>query len=97
MKTKEFLSKYNLKKGWDNAKGGKFIADMTSEFTQIVETSNAKEDIRAFNNAVKIIRTKWNAISNKIPYGIPPKVWAYFYATVVAKTRDTLFPMEAAQ
>lgn len=97
MKTKEFLTKYNLKNGWDNTKGGKFIADMASEFTQIVETSNAKEDVRAFNNAVKIIRTKWNAISNKVPYGIPPKVWSYFYAAIVVKTRDTLFPTEAAQ
>ena len=47
-----------------------------------------------FENAVRALRTKWDAINNKTVGQLPDKLWNYFYATVIAKMRNELFPSE---
>lgn len=94
MKTKEYLDKYNLHKGWNTKIQNEFISDMTSELEAQMMLNKAEDNIRGFNNALRCIKMKWDSISNKIPYGIPEGLWNYFFATVVAPLREQMCPRE---
>ena len=94
MKTKEYLYKYNLHKGWNTKIQNEFISDMTSELEAQLMLNKAEDNIRGFDNALRCIRMKWDSISKKIPYGIPDKLWNYFFATVVAPLREQMCPRE---
>lgn len=94
MKTKEYLDKYNLHKGWDTKIQNEFISDMTSELEAQLMLNKAEDNIRGFNNALRCLRMKWDSISKKIPYGIPEGLWNYFFATVVAPLREQMCPRE---
>lgn len=91
MKTKEYISKYNLDKGV-NFSHNDFISDLTFDFITLLEVGNATKNIKGYENAVRAIRMKWDAISNKTMGVLPDKLWNYFFATVIAKTRNELFP-----
>lgn len=94
MKTKEYLDKYNLHKGWNTKIQNEFISDMTSELEAQLMLNKAEDNIRGFNNALRCLKMKWDSISNKIPYGIPEGLWNYFFATVVASLREQMCPRE---
>lgn len=94
MKTKEYLDKYNLHKGWNTKIQNEFISDMTSELEAQLMLNKAEDNIRGFDNALRCLRMKWDSISKKIPYGIPDKLWNYFFATVVAPLREQMCPRE---
>lgn len=94
MKTKEYLDKYNLHKGWNTKIQNEFLSDMTSELEAQLMLNKAENNIRGFDNALRCIRMKWDSISKKIPYGIPDKLWNYFFATVVAPLREQMCPRE---
>ena len=94
MKTKEYLDKYNLHKGWNTKIQNEFISDMTSELEAQLMLNKAEDNIRGFNNALRCLRMKWDSISKKIPYGIPEGLWNYFFATVVASLREQMCPRE---
>lgn len=94
MKTKEYLDKYNLHKGWNTKIQNEFISDMTSELEAQLMLNKAEDNIRGFDNALRCIRMKWDSISKKIPYGITDKLWNYFFATVVAPLREQMCPRE---
>lgn len=94
MKTKEYLDKYNLHKGWNTKIQDEFISDMTSELEAQLMLNKAEDNIRGFDNALRCLRMKWDSISKKIPYGIPDKLWNYFFATVVAPLREQMCPRE---
>lgn len=94
MKTKEYLDKYNLHKGWNTKIQNEFISDMTSELEAQLMLNKAEDNIRGFNNALRCLRMKWDSISKKIPYGIPEGLWNYFFATVVAPLREQMCPRE---
>lgn len=94
MKTKEYLDKYNLHKGWNTKIQNEFISDMTSELEAQMMLNKAEDNIRGFNNALRCVKMKWDSISNKIPYGIPEGLWNYFFATVVAPLREQMCPRE---
>ena len=66
MKTKEYLDKYNLHKGWDTKIQNEFISDMTSELEAQLILNKAEDNIRGFDNALRCIRMKWDSISKKI-------------------------------
>lgn len=97
MKPKEFIEKYNLNSGWKMFIQDEFLTDMTSELLALLETYHAEKNIKGFDNAVNVIRMKWDAISKKIPYGIPEKLWGYYFATTIAKFREKMFPKEMAK
>lgn len=96
MKPKEFIDKYNLSKGWNKHKQNEFLSDMTSELLALLETYHAESNIKGFDNAVNVIRMKWDAIDKKIPFGIPEKLWDYYFATTIAKIREEMCPEEMA-
>lgn len=96
MKPKDFIEKYNLNRGWNKYKQNEFLTDMTSELLALLETYHAENNIKGFDNAVNVIRMKWDAIDKKIPYGIPEKLWGYYFATTIAKIREQMCPDEMA-
>lgn len=94
MKPKEFIQKYGIKNGWDAKHQNDFLQDLTSELLAFLEYNKAENNIRGFDNAVKVIRMKWDAISNKIRFGLPDKLWSYFWATIVVKLREEFCPKD---
>lgn len=70
---------------------------MTSELIAQLEYCKAENNIKGFDNALKVIRMKWDAISNKIPFGLPDGMWKYFFATVVSPLREKTCPREMQQ
>jgi len=104
MKPKEFIEKYHLAEGWakgwpsDNKRRQKqFITDMTSELLAMLEYNKAQDNIKGFDNAVNAIKSKWDGIDKKIPYGLPEKLWGFFFATVVAPLREEFCPRQMEQ
>lgn len=94
MKPKDFIEKYNISSGWRNSIQKGFLNDLTEELISFLELYKAKDNIKGFDNSVKVIRMKWDAISNKISYGLPEGVWRYFYATVIVPMRKEFCPKE---
>lgn len=93
MKPKQYIKKYNLDKGGvDKFSHSEFVADLTFDFITLLEVGRATENIKGFENAVRAIRMKWDGIHNKTLGQLPDKLWNYFFATVIAKTREELFP-----
>lgn len=93
MKTKEYVLKYKLNES-SKFNHKDFISDITFDFISLLEVGNATKNIKGFENAVRALRTKWDAINNKTVGQLPDKLWNYFYATVIAKMRNELFPSE---
>jgi hypothetical protein len=97
MKPLQYVQKYNLNTN-SNFNHSEFIQDLTTDFLTLLEiskTSTGKYVLAGFENTVRAIRQKWDGISNKtIGVGLPDKLWNYFYATVIVKMRQELFPDE---
>lgn len=94
MKPKEYIQYFQLEKGWNTKVQEEFLQKLTSELLAFLEYNKAVNNIKGFDNAVKVIRMKWDSISNKIPNGLPEKLWSYFWATTVSKLREELCPRE---
>ena len=94
MKPIEFVRKYDLQSGWKPRVKNSFLQDMTNELLAFCEVNRVNDNIKAFDNAVKVVRMKWDAISRKIAGGLPEKLWNYWWATVVVKIRAELCPTE---
>lgn len=94
MKPKEFIEKHGLSNGWKSNKQNDFLNDVTSELLSFLEMYHANNNIKGFENALKVIKMKWDSISKKIPGGIPEKLWNYYFATVIAPMREQMCPDE---
>jgi hypothetical protein len=91
MKPLDYIKKYNLDKGV-NFSHNEFISDLTMDFITLLEVGNARGNIKGYNNAVNAIRMKWDGIDKKTAGQLPEKLWKYFFASVIAKLREELFP-----
>jgi len=99
MKPIHYIKKYDLNKGV-NFSHNEFIQDFTTDFLTLLEigkTNTGKYVLSGFENTVRAIRMKWEGINNKTLGELPESLWKYFYATVIAKMRDELFPEEKAR
>lgn len=95
MKTQEYIAKYRLNADREHHFNyQQFVADLTQDFEALLETGNARSNIKGYENAVRAIRMKWDAINNKTVGELPSGLWNYFYATVVARRKKELFPQE---
>ena len=93
MKTKEYVKKYKLNES-GKFNHSEFVSDLTIDFLTLLEVGKAQKNIKGFDNAVRAIRMKFDAINNKTVGCIPEKLWKYFFATVIAKIREECFPIE---
>ena len=99
MKTNEYIRKYKLNEGLKELNHSTFIQDFTTDFLTALEIGRNKEgylNIKGFENSVRAIRQKWDGIDKKTMGQMPEKLWNYFYATVIAKMKNELFPEEMA-
>lgn len=93
MTTKEYILKYKLNSS-DKFNHSDFVQDLASDFIALLEINKANDNIKGFDNAVKCVRMKFNAISNKTLGVFPEKLWNYFFATVIAKLREEICPKD---
>lgn len=96
MNTKEYVTKYKLNVS-NQFNHNEFVADLTNDFITLLEVGNSTKNFKGYENAVRAIRMKWDAINNKTVNCLPDKLWNYFYATVIAKTKEELFPEQVAK
>ena len=91
MKPKKYIEKYELNVN-DKFNHSEFVQDLTFDFISLLEIGKARENIKGYENAIRAIRMKWDAINNKTVGQLPDKLWGYFYASVIATMREELFP-----
>jgi hypothetical protein len=94
MKTKDYISKYHLDTipGISKLNHNEFASDLTIDFMTLLEVGNGNTNIKGFENAVRAIRMKWDAVNNKTVGQLPDKLWNYFYATTIIGFKKNLFP-----
>ena len=92
MKPKEIIEKTGLQKGFNKKQQDEFFGVMAAEVRIAYAEYGVKDSNRHFDAAVKTIRTKWDAISNRIPYGLSDGVWSFFYARYLAPIKEELCP-----
>lgn len=93
MKTQEYIKKYKLNIS-DKFDHSEFVSDLANDFVVLLELSKANDNIKGFDNAVRAIRMKFDAINNKTVGQLGDKLWNYFFATVVVKLREELCPKD---
>lgn len=93
MKTQEYVRKYKLDKS-DKFDHSEFVSDLANDFVVLLELNKAEDNIKGFDNAVRAIRMKFDAINNKTVGQLGEKLWGYFFATVVVKLREKLCPKD---
>lgn len=89
MTTKHYVQKYGLDKG-NQFSHEDFVKDMTFELLGLLELNKSENNIKGFDNALRCLTMKWNAISNKTLGVFPEKLWNFFYDTVVIKLRKDM-------
>ena len=93
MTTKEYVLKYKLDKS-DKFNHSLFVQDMANDFIALLELNKANDNIKGFDNAVRAIRMKFDAINNKTLGCIPESLWKFFFATVIVKLREQMCPRD---
>lgn len=93
MTTKEYIVKYKLDKQ-NVFNHNLFVQDLANDFIALLEINKAEDNLKGFDNAVRCIRMKYDAISNKTVGIFPEKLWNFFFATVIAKLREELCPRD---
>jgi DnaJ-domain-containing protein 1 len=87
MKTKEYLSKYNLS-NTIKFNHADFVEDLNFDFINALTISKGYEVYKGFVAAIRTIKEKFDSISNKSKEPIPDKLWKYFFATKIAPVRE---------
>lgn len=94
MKSKEYVNNFFNEGKLVDQNG--LLLTLNAEFIIYIESIpafiNGERTQKMFNNAVTNIRSKFVAISNKVQYGLPEKLWRYFYANYLMVYRDYRFP-----
>lgn len=93
MKTKELIIKVGLDKGFTKSKGEKLVKLLGEDFRErLVRYNIDGSEYKKFQNVVNEIKSKWDSISNKVPYGLSDGLWSYFYTSQICEIRDEMFP-----
>jgi len=92
MKPKEIIEQANLSKGFNKKNQDVFFQIMSDELLAAYDSYGVKDSDRHFDAAVKTLRSKWDGISKKIPYGLTDGVWGFFYARYAAPLKEELCP-----
>lgn len=98
MKPKEILQKYDMYcKPFPATYERQFYKDMQAELDKACADRKVKEDFNEFQKSVKDIRTKWDAISNKIVGGLTDQMWNKFWVFYVMPIRQKYCPIRHAE
>lgn len=79
MKPKEIIKQSMIENGINAKNQDGFLINMLMELKHAYQDFAQDDSEQHFNAAIKVVRSKWDAISNKIPYGLSDDLWAYFY------------------
>lgn len=83
MKPKEIIYQSGIVNGV-NARNQDYFLDLMMTELKNTYKAFAKDDSEQhFTASVKEIRGKWDAISNKIPFGLSEDLWRYFYTKIM--------------
>lgn len=96
MKPIEYINKYKLNE-LDKFNHNLFIEDLTSDFLSLLELTKSKDgsiNIKGFEQTLRSVRDKWDAIQRKTANKLPDKLWGYFFASFIVPMRDEFFPEE---
>ena len=99
MKTKEYVEKYRLETG-NSYPQGELLFDLFCEFQaqfELTQSKSGNPNIKGWDQAVRVIRQKWDAINVKSRIQLQESTWKYFYAAFLCKFRDERFPEEFAE
>lgn len=92
MKTREIIEQAQISRGLTLEKQPRFFAIMAQELERIYKEFNQEDSERHFTAALKMLRSKWDGVSNKIRYGIKDGVWDFFFAVEVVRLKKDLLP-----
>lgn len=93
MTTKDYVEKYKLSVD-DKFNHASFVSDLKKDFNKLLTCDirkNGKITEPRFNNNVRFIRMKFDAINNKTSGSISNKLFNFFYADVVVKKKNSFF------
>lgn len=79
MKTKEIIATLQIQNGVPTKKQKQFFAILVKELEEIYNGFGNKDSERHFDAAVKQLRTKWEAISKQVRYGLSDGLWNFFF------------------
>lgn len=92
MKTKEIIEAAGLQNGFNRKNQQRFFELLVNELLNIYDSFRVKDSDRHFTAAVKILRSKWDGISLKIPTGLSEGTWGFFYAKNLGPLKGELCP-----
>ena len=93
MTTSDYVQKYSLSSN-DKFNHASFVNDLKKDFNKLLTSDirkNGKITEHRFNNNIRFIRMKFNAINNKTTGVIPESLFGYFFAEVVIKKKNSFF------
>jgi len=100
LKPREYINKYDLDSS-SRFNRDEFISDIETDYLvfldpllQLFGKDPRKCTVPKFETVTTTIRAKWDGIFNKsiLDKDTSDKFWRYFYATVIVKYRDKMFP-----
>lgn len=103
MKPKEYIKLFNLDQPvmgvWNNHHFPmkKILDAFSDDFSTLLMVGKARENIKGYENAIRAMHTKMDAIKNQCHPQFKVAVqnaWNIFYASIVAPMREDLFPKE---
>lgn len=93
MKPKEYIKKYNLENS-TKFNTNDFINDLKIDFDNELNKCNGLKSLKGYDQCIRVLRSKWDAINRKTANVLSEKLWKYLYASYVAKMRDEFFADE---
>jgi hypothetical protein len=103
LKPKEYIKQFNLDQPvmgvWNDHHFPmtKVLDAFSEDFSTLLMVGKARENIKGYENAIRAMHTKMDAIKDQcnptLKFSVQ-KAWDIFYASIVAPMREDLFPKE---
>lgn len=96
MKPVEWLTKYGNKLD-EGEKRYIFAQEFIQEFDRSVSEAHGYSNLRGYEQAIRVLRAKWDAIGMRRGSSLDERLWKWIYASYIAPTREEAFPKEMEQ
>jgi len=97
MKPKHYIDKYYNAKYKSFQSNDDFYNDLMNDFANELAKGKGKENLKGFENSVRVLRMKWDGIMSKSGGALSEKAWGYFFAKYIAPLREQLFSEQLEQ